>query len=133
MDVLRAGLRPSDLITRESLENAIAAITSSGGSTNGVLHLLAVAQEMGVALDIDDFDAISQRTPLLCDLKPGGAYNAVDMYRAGGTALLARRLKEAGILHADAPDGPGQHRRRAGRRGARRPTASASCAPSTTL
>ena len=103
MDVLRAGLRPSDVITRESLENAIAAITSSGGSTNGVLHLLAVAQEMGVALDIDDFDTISQRTPLLCDLKPGGNYNAVDMYHAGGTALLARRLKEAGILHADAP------------------------------
>jgi dihydroxy-acid dehydratase len=103
MDVLRAGLRPRDLITKESLENAIAAVTSSGGSTNGVLHLLAVAREMGVPLDIDDFDRISELTPLLCDLKPGGAYNAVDMYHAGGTAVLARRLKEAGVLHSDAP------------------------------
>jgi dihydroxy-acid dehydratase len=103
MEVLRSELRPRDLITRDSLENAIAAVTSSGGSTNGVLHLLAVAREMGVELDIDDFDRISEQTPLLCDLKPGGAYNAVDMFHAGGTALLARRLNEAGILHADAP------------------------------
>ncbi len=103
MDVLQRGQRPSDLITRDSIENAIAAVTSSGGSTNGVLHLLAVAREAGVELDIDDFDAISERTPLLCDLKPGGTYNAVDMYHAGGTALLARRLKELGVLNEDAP------------------------------
>jgi dihydroxy-acid dehydratase len=103
MDVLRANLRPSDLITRRSIENAIAAVMSSGGSTNGVLHLLAVATEMGVDLDIDDFDAISERTPLLCDLSPGGRYNAVDMYAAGGTAVLAQRLKEHGVLHEDAP------------------------------
>ncbi len=103
VDVLRRGQRPSTLITRDSLENAIAAVTASGGSTNGVLHLLAVAHEMGVPLDIDDFDRISERTPLVCDLSPGGHYNAVDMYRAGGTALLARRLNELGVLHADAP------------------------------
>jgi dihydroxy-acid dehydratase len=103
MDVLRRNLRPSDLITRASLENAIAAVTSSGGSTNGVLHLLAVAKEAGVELDIDDFDRISDRTPLLCDLSPGGRYNATDMFAAGGTAVLAKRLKALGILNADAP------------------------------
>src|SRR5438874_1363578 len=101
MDVLARNQRPSDLITRASLENAIAAVTSSGGSTNGVLHLLAVAREAGVALDIGDFDRISDRTPLLCDLSPGGRYNATDMFRAGGTAVLARRLKELGILNED--------------------------------
>jgi dihydroxy-acid dehydratase len=103
MDVLKAGLTPRDLITRESLENAIAAVMSSGGSTNGVLHLLAVATEMGVELELEDFDRISESVPLLCDLSPGGRYNAVDMYAAGGSAVLAQRLKEHGILHADAP------------------------------
>jgi dihydroxy-acid dehydratase len=103
MDVLRRNQRPSDLITKASLENAIAAVTSSGGSTNGVLHLLAVAREAGVDLDIDDFDRISDSTPLLCDLSPGGRYNATDMYRAGGTAVLAKRLKELGLLNEDAP------------------------------
>jgi dihydroxy-acid dehydratase len=102
MDVLARGQRPSDIVTRESLENAIAAIATSGGSTNGVLHLLAVAREAGVELDIDDFDRISERTPLLCSLKPGGDYVAVDLYKAGGIALVAQRLLEAGILHADA-------------------------------
>ena len=103
MDVLRRNLRPSDLITKASLENAIAAVTSSGGSTNGVLHLLAVAKEAGIDLDIADFDRISDRTPLLCDLSPGGRYNATDMFRAGGTAVLAQRLKALGILNEDAP------------------------------
>jgi dihydroxy-acid dehydratase len=103
MDVLRRNLRPSDLITRASLENAIAAVTSSGGSTNGVLHLLAVAKEAGVELEIDDFDRISDRTPLLCDLSPGGTYNATDMFRAGGTAVLAQRLKAIGMLNENAP------------------------------
>src|SRR5215207_586981 len=103
MDVLRRNQRPSDLITRASLENAIAAVTSSGGSTNGVLHLLAVAKEAGVELDIDDFDRISDATPLLCDLSPGGRYNATDMFRAGGTAVLAKRLKAIGMLNEDAP------------------------------
>ncbi|MFL5843446.1 MAG: dihydroxy-acid dehydratase [Solirubrobacteraceae bacterium] len=103
MDVLKADLRPRDLITRESIENAIAAVTSSGGSTNGVLHLLAVATEMGIPLELEDFDRISEKTPLLCDLSPGGRYNAVDMYAAGGTAVLAQRLKEIGVLHESAP------------------------------
>ncbi len=103
MDVLSRGQRPSDIITKESLENAIAAIASSGGSTNGVLHLLALAQEAGVELDIDDFDRISSRTPLLCDLKPGGQYVSADLWHAGGISVLAQRLLEAGLLHGDAP------------------------------
>jgi dihydroxy-acid dehydratase len=102
VDVLKRGLKPSDIITREALENAIAAVTSSGGSTNGVLHLLAVAREAGVELSIDDFDAISERTPLLCDLKPGGRYVAVDLHEAGGVPVLVQRLRELGVLHEDA-------------------------------
>jgi dihydroxy-acid dehydratase len=102
IDVLSRGERPSDIITRESLENAIAAIASSGGSTNGVLHLLAVAKEIGVELSIDDFDRISERTPLLCDLKPGGQYVASDLYAAGGVPVLLKRLKDAGLLHPGA-------------------------------
>jgi dihydroxy-acid dehydratase len=102
MDVLDRGLRPRDIITKDALENAIAAIATSGGSTNGVLHLLAVAREAGVELDIDDFDRISERTPLLCDLKPGGRYVATDLYAAGGVPLVVRRLLDAGLLHEDA-------------------------------
>jgi dihydroxy-acid dehydratase len=102
MDVLERGVLPSDIITRASLENAIAAIACSGGSTNGVLHLLAIAFEMGIELSIDDFDLISRRTPLLCDLKPGGRYVAPDLYEAGGVPLVLKRLKEAGLLHSDA-------------------------------
>ena len=103
MDVLARDQRPSDLVTRESLENAIAAIACSGGSTNGVLHLLAIAREAGIELDIDDFDRISERTPLLCDLKPGGQYVAPDLYAAGGVPVVLSRLKQAGLLHAQAP------------------------------
>jgi dihydroxy-acid dehydratase len=102
MDVLKRGQRPSDIITRDALENAIAAIACSGGSTNGVLHLLAVAKEIGVELSIDDFDRISERTPLICDLKPGGQYVAPDLYEAGGVPLVLKRLKDAGLLHTDA-------------------------------
>jgi dihydroxy-acid dehydratase len=102
MDVLRRGVRPSDLITRESLENAITAVAASGGSTNGVLHLLAVAREMGIELAIDDFDVIAERTPTLCDLKPGGRFVATDLHAAGGCAVLAQRLAQAGLLHEDA-------------------------------
>jgi dihydroxy-acid dehydratase len=102
MDVLKRGQKPSDIITREALENAIAAIACSGGSTNGVLHLLAVANEMGVELGIDDFDRISERTPLLCDLKPSGRYVASDLYAAGGIPVVLKRLKQAGILHEHA-------------------------------
>jgi dihydroxy-acid dehydratase len=102
MDILKRGQTPSDIITRDSLENAIAAVATSGGSTNGVLHLLAVAREIGVDLDIDDFDRISERTPLLCDLKPSGRFVAPDLHAAGGVPLVLKRLKEANILHEDA-------------------------------
>ena len=102
MDVLARGQRPRDIITREGLENAIAAIATSGGSTNGVLHLLALAREAGVELDIDDFDRIATSTPTTCDLKPGGRFVAKDLYDAGGVGVVAKRLLEAGILHEDA-------------------------------
>jgi dihydroxy-acid dehydratase len=102
MDVLHRGLRPSDVITKAALENAVAAVATSGGSTNGVLHLLAVAREMGVPLRIDEFDAISERTPLLCDLQPGGRYVATDLYAAGGVPLVLKRLQEAGVLRGEA-------------------------------
>ena len=102
VEALRQDIRPSALITRASLENAIAGAALSGGSTNVVLHLLAVAREAGVDLTIDDFDRIAWATPLLADLKPGGRYVATDLYRAGGVPLVVRRLREARLLHADA-------------------------------
>jgi dihydroxy-acid dehydratase len=102
MKVLVEDLRPSRVITRDSLENAIACVCASGGSTNGVLHLLAVAREAGVELGIDDFERISRATPLLADLKPGGRFVATDLYRAGGVPLILNRLAGAGILHAGA-------------------------------
>ena len=108
VDVLKRGLRPSDIVTRGALENAIATVACSGGSTNGVLHLLAIANEMGVELDIDDFDVISERTPLLCDLKPGGRFVAPDLHAAGGVALVASRLRDAGLLNADETTVTGQ-------------------------
>jgi dihydroxy-acid dehydratase len=101
MQVLGNDLRPSRIITRDSLENAIATVCMSGGSTNGVLHLLAVANEAGIELSIDDFDQISERTPLLGDLKPGGRFVAKDLYEAGGVGVLAERLDEAGVLNRD--------------------------------
>jgi len=103
LDLLERDLRPSAVITRASLENAIAGAAMSGGSTNVVLHLLAVAREAGVELTIDDFDRIAWSTPLLADLKPGGRYVATDLYHAGGVPLVVKRLAEAGLLHADAP------------------------------
>jgi dihydroxy-acid dehydratase len=102
MDLLRRGLRPSDILTREAFENAIAGVAATGGSTNAVLHLLAMAREAGVPLSIDDFDTISRRTPLLADLKPGGRFVAVDLYKAGGIELVIRRMVEGGLLHAAA-------------------------------
>jgi dihydroxy-acid dehydratase len=98
MQLLERGLKPSDVVTRASFENAIAAVGATGGSTNAVLHLLALAREAGVPLDIDDFDRVSSRTPIIADLKPGGRYVAVDMDRAGGAPLLGRRLLEAGLV-----------------------------------
>ncbi len=101
MEVLREDIRPRDVITRNSLENAIASIAASGGSTNGVLHFLAIAREAGIELNIDDFDQISARTPLVADLKPGGQYVANDLYLAGGVRLVTQRLLEAGLLNED--------------------------------
>jgi len=103
MELLKRNLRPSRIITRESLENAIAAVATTGGSTNSVLHLLAIAREAGLKLSLEDFDRVSARTPLLVDLKPGGRFVANDLHRAGGIPLVARRLLEAGLLHAQAP------------------------------
>ena len=102
MGVLRRGQRPSEIITKPALENAIAAVAMSGGSTNGVLHLLAVASEAGVPLDIEEFDRISERTPLLCDLQPGGRFAATDLYEAGGVPLVLKRMQEAGVLNGAA-------------------------------
>ena len=98
MDLVRKGVRPSQLITQKSIETAIASVAASGGSTNAVLHFLAIAHEAGVPLTVDDFDRISNKTPLLCDLKPGGKYVAVDYQAAGGSRLLAKRLIEAGLI-----------------------------------
>ena len=102
MDILRRDLRPSQIITRKAIENAIAAVAATGGSTNAVLHLLAIAREAGVDLNIDDFDRISERTPLIADLKPGGRFVANDLYQAGGIQLVAKRLIDGGFIHGDA-------------------------------
>ncbi len=96
--LVEAGIRPRQVVTRRSLENAIAAVAASGGSTNAVLHLLAVAHEAQVPLELDDFDRIASRTPLLADLKPGGRFVAADLYRAGGVGVLLRRLLDAGLI-----------------------------------
>jgi dihydroxy-acid dehydratase len=101
MDLLKRDLRPKQIITRKSLENAIAAVATTGGSTNAVLHLLAIAREAGIKLSIDDFDKINRKVPLLADLKPGGKFTASDLYAAGGTTLVAKRLLDAGLLHAN--------------------------------
>ncbi|CAI4033168.1 Dihydroxy-acid dehydratase [Nitrospira tepida] len=103
MELLKRDLRPRTIITRKSLENAIAAVATTGGSTNAVLHLLAIARESGVRLTIDDFDRINRKVPLLADLKPGGRFTASDLYAAGGTTLVAKRLLDAGLLHKDQP------------------------------
>ncbi|MEE2638898.1 MAG: dihydroxy-acid dehydratase [Acidobacteriota bacterium] len=101
LELVRQDLRPRTIVTKASIENAIAAVASTGGSTNAVLHLLAIAHEAGIELQMEDFDRVSERTPLLADLKPGGRFVATDLYRAGGLELVARRLKEAGLLHTD--------------------------------
>ena len=103
MDLLRQDLRPRQIITRKALENAIAAVATTGGSTNAVLHLLAIASEAGIKLSIDDFDKINRKVPLLADLKPGGRFTAADLYAAGGTTLVAKRLLDGGLLHANQP------------------------------
>src|SRR2546428_617497 len=100
MDVLKRGVLPRQIITKRALQNAIAGVMATGGSTNAVLHLLAVAKEAGVKLTIDEFDTVSRRTPLLADLKPWGSYTAPEMYEAGGMAVVAKRLLDAGLLNA---------------------------------
>ena len=102
MNVLQNGIKPRDILTREAFENAIASVAASGGSTNAVLHLLAIAREAGVKLEIDDFQTVSERTPLLADLKPSGRFVASDMHRAGGIGLLAKRLLQGKYLHSAA-------------------------------
>ena len=102
MDLVDRDLRPSRILTRPAIENAIAGVMATGGSTNAVLHLLAIAREAGVPLSIDDFNPVNDRIPLIADLKPGGRYVANDLYRAGGIALVARRLLEGGLLHGEA-------------------------------
>ena len=102
MEALKNDLRPSRILTRAAFENAIVSVAATGGSTNGVLHLLALARESGVPLVIDDFDSLSAKTPLLADLKPGGRFVAHDMQLAGGTRLVAQRLREAGLLSPEA-------------------------------
>jgi dihydroxy-acid dehydratase len=102
MSVLEADLRPSRILTRTAFDNAAAAVAASGGSTNAVLHLLALAREVGVELTVDDIDRVSRRTPLLCDLKPGGRFAAPELHRAGGIAVLTRRLIEGGYVDGSA-------------------------------
>jgi len=102
LDLLRRGVTPSQIITKSAIENAIAGVAATGGSTNAVLHLLAIANEAKLPLSIDDFDQISSRTPIIADLKPGGRFVATDLYAAGGTALIAKRMIEAGLLNGDA-------------------------------
>ena len=104
MDLVRRDVRPSSLVTRASLENGIASIAATGGSTNGVLHMLAIAHEFGIPLAIDDFGRIADRTPLIADMRPGGRYAATELYEAGGVALVMRELlKRPGLLHGDEP------------------------------
>jgi len=101
MTLVRHDIRPSSIMTREAIENAIAGIAATGGSTNGVLHLLAIAHELGIPLELDDFDRIAARTPIVADLTPGGRYTASDLYDAGGVSLVTRELLKQDLLHAD--------------------------------
>jgi dihydroxy-acid dehydratase len=102
MDLVRRDIRPSSIVTRAALENGIAAVAATGGSTNGVLHMLAIAHEFGLPLDIDEFGAIADRTPVVADLQPGGRFVASDLYDAGGVSLVMRELlKRPGLLHGD--------------------------------
>ena len=102
MRLVADDVRPRQIVTRDALENAIASVALTGGSTNAVLHLLAIAREADVSLDLDDFDRINQQVPLLADLKPGGRFVATDLYQAGGIGLVAHRLRELGVLHGAA-------------------------------
>jgi dihydroxy-acid dehydratase len=108
MELVRSGLRPSQIVTREALENATASIAATGGSTNGVLHVLAIARELGIPFELDDFDRIAARTPVVASLKPGGRFVATDVHEAGGVALVARELLKQGLIHGEAPNVDGR-------------------------
>ncbi len=103
MDLVRRDVRPSTIVTRDALENGIASVAATGGSTNGVLHLLAIAHEFGLGLDIDEFGSVADRTPIVADMQPGGRFTATDIFEAGGVALVMRELLKRGLLHGDAP------------------------------
>jgi dihydroxy-acid dehydratase len=103
VDLVRSDLRPSHFVTKEAIENAAASVVATGGSTNGLLHLLAIAREFGIEFTIDDFDRIAGRTPVLADMKPWGRFHATDVYRAGGVALVARELAKQGLVHGEMP------------------------------
>ncbi len=108
MELLRNDVRPSQIVTRDALENAAASIAATGGSTNGVLHLLAIASELGIPFELEDFDRIAGRTPVIASLKPSGRFVATDMHDAGGVALVARELLKRGLVHGDAPNVDGR-------------------------
>jgi dihydroxy-acid dehydratase len=108
MELVRSGLCPSQIVTREALENAAASVAATGGSTNGVLHLLAIARELGIPFELDDFDRIAARTPVVASLKPGGRFVATDVHEAGGVALVARELLKHDLVHGDAPNVDGR-------------------------
>ena len=108
MDLVRRGVRPSEIVTREALENAAASVAATGGSTNGVLHLLAIARELGIPFELEDFDRIASRTPVVASLKPSGRFVATDVHEAGGVALVARELVKAGLVHGEAPNVDGR-------------------------
>jgi dihydroxy-acid dehydratase len=108
MELVRSNTRPSQIVTRDALENAAASVAATGGSTNGVLHLLAIARELGIPFELEDFERVAARTPVVASLKPGGRFVATDIYEAGGVALVARELAKQGLLHADAPNVDGR-------------------------
>jgi len=108
MELVRNDTRPSQIVTRESLENAAASVAATGGSTNGVLHLLAIARELGIPFELEDFERIAARTPVVASLKPGGRFVATDIHEAGGVALVARELVKAGLVEAEAPNVDGR-------------------------
>jgi dihydroxy-acid dehydratase len=108
MDLVRRDVRPSHIVTREALENAAASVAATGGSTNGVLHILAIARELGIPFELEDFDRIAARTPVVASLKPAGRFVATDMHEAGGVALVARELLKKDLVHGDAPNVDGR-------------------------
>ena len=103
MDLVRRDVRPSQIVSKEALENAAASVVATGGSTNGILHLLAIAREFRIPFELEDFDRIAAQTPVLADMKPWGRYHATDVHRAGGVALVARELAKKGLVHGDSP------------------------------